>query len=175
MKVKPEQNTAAEPAADITQTQAAITSDARPPTYPAPASRFDGAMLQRRHLDAADLDYCTSLPDISREDKAALANVLNVGGLQLQAQLNRTLAIVHVTVAPVDYTDDSTGEIKAGVRVIVTTKDGGHYSCGGIAPVRAIRRICGIFGPPPFSPPVMVIIKPIPLADGKSTYTLEVV
>lgn len=142
-----------------------------------PATRpvFDGAMLQRRYLDDARLDYHTSLPCTTAEEKRVVANVLNVGGDMLGQQVNLTLDVVHVTVAPVDYVSRETGEETPGLRVILTTADGKHYSCGGVGPVRAIRRIAAIYGPPPFAPAVRVRVKPIPLGDGKSTYTLEVV
>jgi hypothetical protein len=140
-----------------------------------PVTRFAPTALSRRWLDAEGVDYVTSMPVETYADKLALANVLNVGGDMLKSQANLVLAVRHVTVVPVDYTRDEDGEVKEGVRVILSTGDGKHYSCGGDAPVRAVRRLIAVLGPLPFDPPVKVRVKPIPLADGKSTYTLEVV
>jgi hypothetical protein len=142
---------------------------------PAVRQHFDPAMMHRQNMDDAGLDFETSLPHTTADERRALANVLNVGGEKLQTMANVVLEMVHVTVAPVDYTDQQTGELRPGLRVIISTADGQHYSCGGIAPVRAIRRICAIYGQPPFAPPVKIRVKPVPMGDGKSTYTLEVV
>jgi len=99
----------------------------------------------------------TSLTMSNHKEKAMVFNAVSNPDFQLIDFVGQPIPVVHIYAQSEEFTEEETGEIKEGTRVILFDPEGKAYSCvsGGIK--RSLTTLFATFGVPPFLPPLVVI------------------
>lgn len=111
----------------------------------------------------------------SHEQRQKLFEALHGQNDSFEASLGEPLAITDVVLAERDRQDPATGELQRWVRIVILCDDG-KILAGGSAGVRqSLGTLFGLYGNPPWKPPVVVKIKSRPIDGGKRFFYLELV
>lgn len=119
--------------------------------------------------------FRTSLDMSSPAGKRALVQCIDGDVPGIDSQINTTLDVYGVTMHPVSFPDDETGEIVNCIRTVLHTRQGDFKAVShGIT--RSLALISGVTGsPPPWEPAIKVIPRRIATSGGRSRYMLEMV
>lgn len=91
----------------------------------------------------------------------------------LASVINVPIKVAGVTIHPVAFPDDETGEITQAVRTVLHCADGKDYACVSKGALRSLLLICNLFGNPPWQEPLTVTPRRLPTSGGRSRYMLE--
>ena len=90
----------------------------------------------------------------------------------LSEAIGKTLLVEHVLAHRVEMTDEETGEITLGDRIVLITPKGDAYQAVSAGVRRSLQLIFHFKGVPPYTPPLKVEVSQIPTRRGFRTFTL---
>jgi hypothetical protein len=101
--------------------------------------------------------FVTSINTDTPEGAVEIFNALS-DAEDIRDHLGETLEIVHFAAEPAEFEDEN-GEVRAGVRTVLITKDGLALQSGSDQLVRSLNRLFGIFGTPDtWKEPVRIVV-----------------
>lgn len=105
----------------------------------------------------------TGLDPSQRPDKIMLANCLVGEDAKIKDFDGKEVAVINYVLHRIDLADQTTGEVKPSLRLVLIAHDASRYSCGSDGVLNALRGLIAAFGPAPWLEPIR--IKP---RSGKS-------
>jgi len=116
--------------------------------------------VQNQNLFSAkelEVKYLTSLDMTTYKNKALVFNAVSAPDYQLIDFIGQKIAVEHLYAQSEEFTEEGTGEMTEGTRIILFTPQGESYSCvsGGVR--RALSTLFARFGVPPYTPPLVLI------------------
>lgn len=111
----------------------------------------------------------------SREDLATLYNALSSKGEKLGDYVGNILEVSNIVVQGCKFTDEETGEVTSGSRLILVGPEGQIYKSTSRGMLRAAVQLVEMFGTPDqWGEPLTITIERVPLRKGY-TYNFKVV
>lgn len=138
----------------------------------------EGALAIRvpEHLDPRSKKtsvWFSSVP-VTPIDKAKLVNMLGGSLPKLSEVVNRTIMVKDIGRQAVELTDKDTHEVFPGVRTIIVCDDGTAYGTVSKGIGGSLNLIFGIWGLPPWKPPLPLTVKQLEISGNKRLYQLEI-
>lgn len=126
-------------------------------------------------LTTRQTSYCSMLAE-TKEEKAALYNMMNNPEKRLADCINMQIAIKHVYVEAVTCTNKESGEKSLCPRIVFLDDSGVSYSCVSIGIFNALKKLFQVYGEPTTwnGEPLTVEVKQISKGERKML-TLNVV
>lgn len=119
--------------------------------------------------------FCSMNPQTFQE-KAAFYNAISSPSKRLGDMINLAIELQHVYAETCNYLNKESGELQAGVRIVLIDKDGVSYNTSSIGVYNSLSKIFSIFGvPQSWESPITVRVKQITPADNRKVLTLELV
>lgn len=103
---------------------------------------------------------------LTDESKRMVFNATVDPDKRLSDMINQTIVLKDVYAESVEMTDNETGEINSGVRIILFDKDGVSYQTTSSGIFNAIGRIIALFGRPTWEEGIAVTVKQIRRGKG---------
>lgn len=111
----------------------------------------------------------------SREAKATLYNALSSAGERLGDYVGDAIEVANVVIQGCKFTDEETGEVTNGSRLILVGPEGQIYKSTSRGMVRAAVQLVEMFGTPDqWGEPLTIAIERVQLRKG-FTYNFKVV
>lgn len=111
----------------------------------------------------------------TREDKATLYNALTSTGVKLSEYVGDTLSIANMVIQGCHFTDEETGKVEPGSRLILVGPEGQIYKSTSRGMIRAAVQLVEMFGTPDqWGGPLTITIERVQLRKGY-TYNFKVV
>lgn len=108
-------------------------------------------------------EISTSLSIESKEDRDMLANCLTGEDDKLSNLVGKPFALANYVVHSVTMLEAASGEYVQGTRIVLLTDKGKRFSCVSVGIMQALRTFIGVYGCPPWEPPLRVVV-----TQGKS-------
>ena len=99
----------------------------------------------------------TSLSMKTHKEKAMVFNAVSNPDYQLIDYVGQKIPVEHIYAQAEQFTEDETGDVKDGTRVILFDTEGRSYSCVSEGIRRSLTTLFGTFGTPPYTPALNVI------------------
>lgn len=141
-----------------------------PPKVPSPGKELIVPNDWYSQVDRAGIITSYDLSTVDGRRKVLEARTADCDGAE--DYINRTIEISHVLMHSVEMTDHATGENNPEIRTILIGPDGKKVSFVSRGIVDAIQLIARYGSPPPWDPPIKLLLKRKQLSHGRSTYTL---
>ena len=90
----------------------------------------------------------------------------------LSEVIGKQLLVEHVLAHRVEMTDEETGEITLGDRIVLVTPKGDAYQAVSAGVRRSLQLIMHFKGVPPWAPAIKLEVNQIPTRRGFRTFTL---
>lgn len=116
----------------------------------------------------------TSYNPTDQDHAAKVFDCINSEDFKGDWAKQNVLEVEHVLIHPTEYTDEETGEVRHGSRVVLVTPDGTRVALHSNGVIKAILLACSFFGCPPWQPARKFRVKEIPTAGKRRFYTLEI-
>lgn len=102
--------------------------------------------------------YCSMVPDTD-EKRIAAYKLLGNADRKLSEAINMNITITDFALERTEVTNAETGEVNYAPRISILTADGVVYGCvsGGI--LRALKRLCLLFGEPTWKDGITVTVR----------------
>lgn len=125
-------------------------------------------------LGTAETSFFTSLPNETEDDKAKLFNVMNNPDARISAMVGKVILLTHFFMETVNLKNDETGEMGKAPRVVLVDKDGQSFQAVSTGIFNALKKIVGMYGMGPWSPPIPVEIAQIDRGTKNRIFTLKI-
>ena len=119
--------------------------------------------------EAMRVELFSSFP---KDDVNKVIKYMQGRATPLSEVIGKTLLIEHVLAHRVEMTDEETGEITLGDRIVLVTPKGDAYQAVSAGVRRSLQLIFHFKGVPPWTPPLKVEVTQIPTRRGFRTFTL---
>lgn len=131
------------------------------------------AKMESWGVDLPSLEYVTSLDARKPREAALLALHLGDDGLKPEDFINRDIKIQHVTIFPIRWADEESGEEKRTLSVVLQLEDGERiqFRSHGILKSLAIAHV--VRGAPPWLPALEATLLRRSYSNGHSGYQLR--
>lgn len=139
------------------------------------ATRSDGAVQAVQTLkpildpNAFALDVWSSFPEARAND---VIRYMQGRATPLSEMIGKTILVEHLLAHRVEMTDEETGEITLGDRIVLVTPKGDAYQAVSAGVRRSVQLIAHYKGLPPWTPPLKLEVAQIPTRRGFRTFTL---
>lgn len=111
----------------------------------------------------------SSMKAETREEKLDLFEAVT-NAEPLEDHINECINVQDVTIQPVEFVDDVTGEIKMQNRITLITPEKDAFVCTSLGVETSLKQLFGIVGNPPWIPPIP--LKPVKQqGNGKYKFT----
>ncbi len=117
----------------------------------------------------------SSISEATQEGRDALMEAMMKTGDDPAGWINREFALADVTMHPIRFTSDETGELVNTVRVLLHLDDGRVIDFRSEGILRSLYLIFRFKGKPPYKPALPLLLKRIPTSENRSMYALETV
>lgn len=122
-------------------------------------------------MNAAAL-WVSTMPTTT-DGKAKLLLAISSQLPKLSTLINTTIKVTDVILQGVQLTNDETGEIQPAVRSILVSADGQMYAATSDGIRSCLGMIFGLWGKPPWKPPLPLRVRQIETNNGRRYFTLE--
>jgi hypothetical protein len=92
---------------------------------------------------------------------------------KLGDNIGYSMAVTDIALQKVEVTNKDTGEVLPAVRSVLFTGDGKSYSAVSDGVRTSIGVLCNMYGYPPWSPPLPLVMRQVNLSSGHRMYILE--
>lgn len=117
--------------------------------------------------------FYTSFRGETAAEKAQLFKIMNTPKYKVSDCINKTILLKDLYVEMVSCTNEQTGEVSVGPRIVLIDKDNEGYQCVSTGILSALKKLMQIYGEPTWDEPLP--IKIIQLKKGaRSILTFEV-
>lgn len=124
-------------------------------------------------FDSQPQEVWSSFDPSTPEGKAAIVQHLQGSdAASLGDSANLIVEVHHILAHRVETLDTSTGELVDVDRIVLVREDGTSIACASSGIKRSLQVIFGLYGLPPYSPPLSVRIQPKKTRQGRTTYLL---
>lgn len=96
------------------------------------------------------------MANLNEKEKATVYNAMSNPDKRLRDCINMEITIKDVFFEETELTDDKTGEVKTGIRVVLIDDKGVSYSCVSRGIFNACKRLAAVYGNPTWEPAVKV-------------------
>ena len=118
-------------------------------------------------------------PDVTRDTPEYRAyaghvlKLLNSENDKIGKRLSQPLSTVNILAHPVSIEQDN-GEMIAGLRVVIELANGEVLGCVSTGIAQGLQRVMTMFGPPPWNPPVVLMVESQNTRKGRRVYVVSV-
>ena len=120
----------------------------------------------------AALSYWSSLKPQTNGEKAILFQAIDGDCKSFNDLVGQQINVIHVVMRPATTTDDETGEVRDGTRIVLIDDKGQCYAGMSEGVLNSLRSLSMAFGPPPWAPPMPVNFRQIPLNGNRRMFKL---
>lgn len=143
----------------------------KPANAPKPPDKKPGTALVT--IPGSETVLC-NVPVNSDEERMLIFNALAGACGKLDELINKEVRLKNAIICRHDWVNEETGELKPGHKVWLILDNGEVYFSGSDGLTKSLQLIRGFFGEPPWSPPVKVLIKQVPMGNQRF-YHLQLV
>lgn len=122
-----------------------------------------------------EVSLYTSLTPASLEHKKLLVNAMQAGDFKAADLVGQQFGCRHVVVWQTTEEDEEEGEMKTFWRTTLIGEKGERYSFASDGVVKSLNAIIRAFGPPPWEPPITLVLREAKSSKGRTFHLLEVV
>lgn len=116
----------------------------------------------------------TGLDRTKPEDRKILAQCIGGFGPRLADSIGQQIKLSNVYAKPGEFQSDETGEVEHGVITVLIDSDGSTYQCASKGIARCISGIIGVYGAPPWNPPLLVQVNQHALQGARRMFALAI-
>jgi hypothetical protein len=128
----------------------------------------------RGDLVSRTTSFC-SLTPVTMAEKARLYNLMNAPEFTVKKFINKIILMQNLFMEKVLMTNEETGEVTEGNRIVIIDKDFHGYSCVATGVFSSLKKIVQSFGEPPWAEPIPIEPFEISKAANKNILTLRIV
>jgi hypothetical protein len=111
----------------------------------------------------------------TRAGKVRAFNSIGGSALSLSDHVGEVIGLRNVIAHTIELTNEATGEMVNHVRTVIEGSDGAFYAAVSEGIVNSLRKLFGIFGMPPYDPPLFVRARSVTTRKSFKVLVLELV
>lgn len=126
-----------------------------------------------RYLKVTPGGVLTSLDFGTQSGKVSMVKAMTTEDLKAEEAIDEIIDVEHVLVHIVMLPDKVTGELKPCKRTVLVGTNGVRVAAVSDGVISSLDSFAGVFGPPPWNPPIKCRIKRKKSAGGNWFYILD--